>query len=70
MRGTAFKPLLNLAAAAILAQSGVPEWGEHLLSSGFTNALRTIESVATVKSASAQAGTIEAAARCMGKLAS
>jgi hypothetical protein len=69
MRSTTLKPLLNLAAAAILAQSGVPEWGEHLLSCGFTNALRTIESVATMKSASAQAGAIEAAAGFIGKLA-
>lgn len=59
MRSTTLKPLLNLAAAAILAQSGVPEWGEHLLSCGFTNALRTIESVATVKSASSQASVME-----------
>jgi hypothetical protein len=60
MRSTTLKPLLNLAAAAILAQSGtVPEWGEHLLSCGFTNALRTIESVETVKGASSQARVTE-----------
>ncbi|MGH8773376.1 MAG: hypothetical protein ACREV2_19705 [Burkholderiales bacterium] len=71
MRRTTLKPLINLAAAGLIAQSGVmPDWGSHLLSCGFTHALRTIESVATVKSASAQAGTIEAAARRMGNLAS
>lgn len=50
MRSTNLKPLLNLAAAALIAQSGgMPDWGAHLLSCGFTNALRTIESAESAK---------------------
>lgn len=45
MRSTKTKPLLNLAAAVLIAQSSaMPHWGAHLLSCGFTHALRTIES--------------------------
>jgi hypothetical protein len=45
--------LFILMAAALIAQSGaMPEWGENLLSCGFTHALRTIKSVETAASAS------------------
>jgi hypothetical protein len=47
---TTFKPLLNLAVAALIAQSGtMPEWGVDLLSCGFTHALRTIQSAEIAK---------------------
>jgi hypothetical protein len=50
MNRAALKPLLTLAVAAVFAQSAtMPAWGEHLLSCGFTNALRIIESVDAVK---------------------
>lgn len=50
MNRAALKPLLNLAVAAIIAQStAMPVWGEHLLSCGFTNALRIIKSADAVK---------------------
>ena len=48
MRGTALKSLLNLAVAALIAQAA-PESEAHLLSCGFTNALRTIQSAETAK---------------------
>ncbi|MBC7945260.1 MAG: hypothetical protein H7X91_08380 [Burkholderiales bacterium] len=52
MRSTKTKPLLNLAAAALIAQSSaMPAWGAHLLSCGFTYALRTIESAEEVERA-------------------
>ncbi len=52
MFSNSLKPLLNLAVAAVIAQSAaMPAWGEHLLSCGFTHALRTIQSVETLKSA-------------------
>jgi hypothetical protein len=52
MRRTAITPLLNLAAAAILAQwSGVS-------SCGFTNALRMIESLESIKSCSTRATSL------------
>ena len=64
-----FKPLLNLAAAAILSQSGaVPEWGEHLLSCGFTNALRTIESAEAIKKARLVPGSMDVIFTPQGKL--
>jgi hypothetical protein len=45
MYSTALKSLLNLAAAALIAGStSMPDWGAHLLSCGFTHALRTIQS--------------------------
>jgi hypothetical protein len=50
MRSSSLKPLINLAAAAVIAGSA-PDWGAHLLSSGFTHALRTIQSAETVKAA-------------------
>ncbi|MGH8726867.1 MAG: hypothetical protein ACREV9_01625 [Burkholderiales bacterium] len=50
MRSTALKPLLNLAAAALIAGStSMPDWGAHLLSCGFTHALRTIQSAEAIK---------------------
>lgn len=50
MRSASLKPLLNLAAAALIAQSAaMPGWGEHLLGCGFTHALRTIQSIEAVK---------------------
>lgn len=52
MRSKVIKPLLNLAAAAVIAQSAaLPAWGAHLLSCGFTQALRTIQSAETLKAA-------------------
>ena len=45
---TTLKPLFNLAIAALLAQ-GAPESGAHLLSCGFTHALRTIQSAEAAK---------------------
>lgn len=52
MRSTKTKPLLNLAAAVLIAQSSaMPAWGAHLLSCGFTHALRTIESAEEVERA-------------------
>jgi hypothetical protein len=45
---TTLKPLFNLAIAALLAQAA-PEWGAHLLSCGFTHALRTIQSTEAAK---------------------
>jgi hypothetical protein len=69
MCNSTFKPLLNLAAAAILSQSGaVPEWGEHLLSVGFTNALRTIESAEATRKARPALGSREVIFTPQGKL--
>jgi hypothetical protein len=45
---TSLKPLFNLAIAALISQSA-PEWGAHLLSCGFTHALRTIQSAEATK---------------------
>jgi hypothetical protein len=45
---TTLKPLFNLAIAALLAQAA-PESGAHLLSCGFTHALRTIQSAEAAK---------------------
>jgi hypothetical protein len=45
---TTLKPLFNLAIAALISQLA-PEWGAHLLSCGFTHALRTIQSAEATK---------------------
>jgi len=61
---TSLKPLLNLAIAALISQSA-PECGAHLLSCGFTQALRTIQSSeATKRSAALGARRTERADVC------